>query len=145
MSSFLVSQKTLQSPVVNVACWHIQCEKCWLLSLVRKCLNKDVSNFPKKLFLFCSFLGLQQELQPLRDEVSALRPQEGLPVMPRLPKDIDYTNFTRPHSILKLCLALPLEKIIYPNCPLIASQKCLADQGPLRILRCQIPPTQNLE
>ena len=29
-------QKSLSSPVVNVACWHIQCERCWLLSVVSK-------------------------------------------------------------------------------------------------------------
>ena len=27
-------QNTLNSPVVNVGCWHVQCQKCWLISLV---------------------------------------------------------------------------------------------------------------
>jgi hypothetical protein len=27
-------QRTLKNPVVNVGCWHVQCERCWLTSLV---------------------------------------------------------------------------------------------------------------
>merc|ERR1719189_465874 len=27
---------TLKNPVVNVGCWHIQCQKCWLISLGTK-------------------------------------------------------------------------------------------------------------
>ena len=27
-------QNTLKNPVVNVGCWHVQCQKCWLISLV---------------------------------------------------------------------------------------------------------------
>ena len=31
---FLPLQNTLKNPVVNVGCWHVQCQKCWLISLV---------------------------------------------------------------------------------------------------------------
>jgi hypothetical protein len=31
---------TLKNPVVNVGCWHIQCQKCWLISLgTKKCCS----------------------------------------------------------------------------------------------------------
>ena len=45
-------QRSLKDPVVNIGCWHIQCEKCWLLALVSwtpntlaNCMNVQVPPF----------------------------------------------------------------------------------------------------
>merc|ERR1712223_70826 len=55
-SKCLKCLKSLKNPVVNVGCWHVQCENCWLISLGTKkscslCSTPTVPTDLRRVFL----------------------------------------------------------------------------------------------
>ena len=58
-------QKLLRNPLVNVACWHIQCKDCWFETLVSSFLGQVISKYLEvySYVSFTSFSGHEEVLQ----------------------------------------------------------------------------------
>ena len=51
----LMFQKLLRNPLVNVACWHIQCKDCWFETLVSSFLGQIISKYNLEVYSYVSF------------------------------------------------------------------------------------------